>query len=367
MPILKPRYNPRLNPYGEPEDVTPAGMETEFINSKGGDPANFPLTYKFKVQANQVWAYFGEVINPRKLYFYYSKDYAETFTRVETSWANDLKMQETWIESTFLSNKLWLHVPMLNITSLVSLETYSSEDNGATWDFEWSVSQPFVNIIEHRIFVSSSGVYQVAKMVGNNLRVWKNGVFLKEFPLPGGSGLFAIMSSFYDNKYESGFVTNNYSSTWGGQNVFEFTGKDVVQRTNLPIDMSGATTRNLLQDLFWDAKENFLMVSTQTVPTVGGRLYYSFDRGVKWNEIVGAFFIKQHKFTHLGKQSLIRRVNTTPDVTHRSEGFLTDLNLDTANWQPIIDAYNSDYDIGFSTRANRRASRIILWKLPPVS
>lgn len=373
MPIWKPGYSPRLNPYGALRDITPEGLEDLFVQSKGGDPLNPPLEYRIKTSGEfRIFAYFGSVGFPKTFYFYMTDDGGESWEKKEFTFPAELLVDEAFVDSTFYGNELWFQTVKLLNPDRVSIETYNSQDFGETWDPAWSLSELPFKIQNHRIFPTSKGVYQVADVIDDTtgppfitkLIGWKDGEKVLDqvtSPLIANGG---ITVSSYVSKYETGFFDLSFTTVLGGQEIwrvtgekgFEFRGKLPESQLTIPI----SNPRPPLLQIWYLPKKGILYMPTLT--NQGARLYTSFDEGRTFTEELGGLRIAIPALTTVGRRAIFEDPVTENEF--RNEGFLTEL-IGSSFWKDVLDAYadGQEWHIGFEKRRTRRRSEFYLWEL----
>ncbi|MGH7849086.1 MAG: hypothetical protein ACREOP_02185 [Thermodesulfobacteriota bacterium] len=374
MPIYRPDYSPRLNPYGSLTDITPEDLEDLFEASRTANPAY--TSYRLKtVDVYRLFAYVGETTFPKNLYLFRTDDGGEEWERFDWAFPPDHIMEDAIVEAkVFYSDTLYMATRTFTPGGdHLSIDTWVSDDLGETWEFAWSLTDEVdFDFINHRIFPTSAGVYQVActikdaspdvsKTVG-----YLDGVKILDQPTPSIISIGGVNVSYFTQKYETGFFAVQFNTFLGGSEIWKVTTQGFELRGTVPASVFTIPPTNLRPQIsqIWYLRNKGVLY-LPTLLTEGARIYTSFDEGQTFLEEDGGIFISIPAITTIGRRSIFSQPQANPAPRFRNEAYLQDVSQSTS-WGDILDAYSDDedWDLGLERRLFRRGSRFYLWKFP---
>ena len=370
MPIYRPDYSPRVNPYGGLTDITPSGMEALFLSSKGGNPNAAPLNYNVKSSGPyRLYVFWGKPGSPKTAYLYVSDDSGETWVAKQHDFPSNHLTDQGIIESEYASDTLYYTTRTFAPGPLFpSLETYKSTDRGDTWNHLYSLDYPGYDINRYRIFPTSKGVYQVADIVKSvspfTTRIvgWKDGVKILDELTTFGVFNGGIVASHYVSKQETAFFALEFNFFSGGQEIWRVSSTNGIEkRGQVPITSGIGDPRPAIQQLWYLPKKGVLYLPTLVL--TGARLYTSFDEGLTFSEQPGGVRIGIPELSTLGRKGILESPITTDKF--RNEEYMQHLN-ESIPFDDILDEFTDGtvWQLGFQRRLTRRASKFYLWDMP---
>lgn len=374
MPIYRPDYSPRVNPYGGLSDITPSGMEALFLSSKGGNPNQAPLNYNVKPSGPyRLYVFWGKPTSPKTLYLYVSDDAGETWAALQHDFPSNHIMEEGIVESEYAADTLYFATRTFTAGGdFPSVETYQSPDKGNTWSHLYSFDIPGYDINRHRIFPTSKGVYQVADIVSltgppfeTRILGWKDGVKVLDELTDPQIGNGGIVASHFVSKQETAFFALEFNTFLGGQEIWKVTSTNGIEKRGKvpesPLTIPPTNTRPGLQQLWYLPRKGVLYVPT--LIQTGARLYTSFDEGMTFSEESGGVRIGIPELSTLGRRGIVDSPVTGDRF--RNEGYMQDL-ADSTPFDDILDEFSDStvWHLGLQRRLTRRQSRFYLWDMP---